>query len=254
MTVKLDVREVLIDAWMIYVRNLDRLVAVAAIGFGSVLAITIVTHLAGADISVTVDGEELLVNPVGIVLYVVALPWIQGALAVSARILREDPDGLYLGAIWKRLEPRLWHLLGAGLIQGVVVGALAFPLALRGLPAPLLLGIPLAVFVATWWAVLVPVVALEKLPVVASFRRSHWLVRGNAWRVFWVILIAFATAFFFSVMLKALLSGLPGFLGAYVSGAIASMIVTPWAVAAVTEMYGDLRLAREALPARRPGE
>ena len=48
--------------------------------------------------------------------------------------------------------------------------------------------------------------------------------------------------------------GLPGFLGAYVSGAIASMVVTPWAVAAVTEMYGDLRLARESLPARRPGE
>lgn len=44
----------------------------------------------------------------------------------------------------------------------------------------------------TWFSVTLPIVNLERNPVLASFARSYRLVRGHSWRVFAVAFCAFA--------------------------------------------------------------
>jgi hypothetical protein len=44
----------------------------------------------------------------------------------------------------------------------------------------------------TWFSVTLPIVTLERNPVLASFTRSYHLVRGFSWRVFAVAVCAFA--------------------------------------------------------------
>lgn len=44
----------------------------------------------------------------------------------------------------------------------------------------------------TWFSITLPLVNLERKPVLASFRRSYQLVRGHSWRVFVIAMGAFA--------------------------------------------------------------
>jgi hypothetical protein len=65
----------------------------------------------------------------------------------------------------------------------LLTGAVAVGLALFVVPGLVLL---------TWFAVTLPIVNLERNPVLPSFARSYRLVRGHSWRVFAVALVVFA--------------------------------------------------------------
>jgi hypothetical protein len=64
------------------------------------------------------------------------------------------------------------------------------------LTAMILLGLSLFVVpglvAMTWFAVVLPIINLERRSVGASFRRSYELVRGHSWRVAAVAIVAFA--------------------------------------------------------------
>ena len=64
---------------------------------------------------------------------------------------------------------RLWPVLGAIVIAVVVVSVMI----------PFLFLIPLAIWLAVRWALVVPVVVLEGLGPLAAIRRSSRLVRGD---------------------------------------------------------------------------
>lgn len=78
-----------------------------------------------------------------------------------------------LGLPWRRLivaDLLLTSMVAAGLSFFVVPGLV----------------------ILTWFAVTLPIVNLERRPVLASFARSYHLVRGNSLRVFAVAVSAFA--------------------------------------------------------------
>ena len=74
-------------------------------------------------------------------------------------------------------------LIGVGILAGIGI-AIGF----------VLLIIP-GLFLLTIWAVIVPVIVIERAGVFDSFGRSRELVRGSGWQVFGVIVVIFLVTF-----------------------------------------------------------
>ena len=79
----------------------------------------------------------------------------------------------------RSVEPVFWRLLGVSLLFGLGV-AIGFVLLI--IPGLILIVI---------WAVVAPVMVLERPGVFAAFGRSRELVRGNGWNVFGVLVVVF---------------------------------------------------------------
>jgi hypothetical protein len=79
----------------------------------------------------------------------------------------------------RSVEPVFWPLAVVSILYGIGVG-IGFVLLI--VPGLILLVI---------WSVVAPVTVLERPGVLAAFRRSRELVRGNGWNVFGVIVLVF---------------------------------------------------------------
>jgi hypothetical protein len=232
----LSISETLSDAWRLYSRHLPELFLLAAIGFGVIAIVSIASEATGARVDVgTIGSQTLSINPVAVVAIVLVVPWIQGALAIAARILQRDRRGHSLGAVFEQLEPSLWRTSAAGILQAVGVAIGLYLLIVPGL------------VLLTWWCLVIPAVVLERRDVVTAFRRSHRLVHGDAWRVFVVVIVTALLAGIVFLVLQVLLSPIGGAVGLYVSQALAGAVTTPFLVVSWTTMYTTLRLNRDGV-------
>jgi hypothetical protein len=105
------------------------------------------------------------------------------------------------------------RLIGADLLLGLVI-AIGF----------LLLIVPGLVFL-TWFALVAPVVKIERLRLRAAFRRSRELVRQQFWLVFGIVIPV--------VLVSGMLSG---FAGSAVESALGDTFAGHWLVATLTEV------------------
>ncbi|MBA2536962.1 MAG: hypothetical protein H0V20_05950, partial [Actinobacteria bacterium] len=105
--------------------------------------------------------------------------WIQGALVTAVEDIRDGRADLSMGETLSRVRPRL-NTLG---IAGI--------LAALGITIGLILLIVPGLYLATIWALIVPVIMLEGASVGQAFGRSRELVRGNGWSVFRLIVLVF---------------------------------------------------------------
>jgi len=152
-------------------------------------------------------------------------------MAVEA--VRDIQDGrrdFTLAALLRSVTPVLGTLIVAGILAGVGV--------LVGL---ILLIVP-GLVLLSWWAVLAPVIVVERAGVVAAFRRSRELVRGNGWRVFAVIVLFF--------LLQALVSGIIAgvftvawdtVVGSALASLVSSVLIAPLSAIASAILYLQLR-------------
>jgi membrane-anchored glycerophosphoryl diester phosphodiesterase (GDPDase) len=97
----------------------------------------------------------------------------------------------------------------------------------------------------TIWAVIIPVIVLERRSAGEAFARSRELVRGNGWNVFGLIVLMFLILIVAGIVLGLLLSWLPGWLGAYIQNVVSNSITAPFVAVALTLAYFGLR-EREA--------
>ena len=219
---RFTVGEVLGEAWKLYTRHSGRLIAVGAIVFG---------FLSAVQALINSTGQRALI-PISIGITIVGVYWLQGALVVVVEDLRDGKVDLSIGQVFRRVEPRLWTLIGAGIVAaiGIVAG-----LSLFVLPGLVLL---------TFWCLLTPAIVLEQKGVVASFARSQRLVSGDFLRVFAVIAVTVILATIVGVMIVALLSPLPPFFDIYIAGVIANSITIPFVALAWTVMFYELRAVK----------
>jgi hypothetical protein len=217
--VSFSVGEVLGEAWALYTRNAGRLIAVAAIVFGVLSAVQALINSTGS--------RALVALAVGIT--IVGAVWVQGALVVVADDLRDGTIDLPLGEVFRRVEPRLWTLLGAGILVGIGVAA--------GLLLFLIPGLVLLAF----WSLVMPAVVLERRGVLGSISRSQQLVSGDFLRVFAVVGITIVLSTIVNVMIVAILTPLPDFVDIYVAGVIANSVTVPFIALAWTLMYFELK-------------
>jgi hypothetical protein len=140
-------------------------------------------------------------------------------------------------------------------VTGVVV-----PLILVGLLAGLGIALGLALlivpglFLLTIWAVVAPVVVLERPGVIEAFGRSRELVRGNGWQVFFVIVVFFVILLVVSAILGGIGAAL-GDVGSVIADIVGSVLAAPLVALAAAVLYFQLRGARgeTAAPERAVG-
>jgi hypothetical protein len=133
--------------------------------------------LVASALSPTLLGENAVVIIVG---FIVGMAFFALMTAVAMAVLRD------LRA--RRPESSAGELLATAL-PPLPAATLAASLALVGsITAAFLLVAP-GLYLMTIWAVLLPVVVVERPEVLDAFGRSRQLVRGNGWKVLGVVLL-----------------------------------------------------------------
>jgi hypothetical protein len=215
------------------------------------------------------SAGEIAAPIVSVIIQSIGTTLLTGVLvvAVSDAVLGRRPT---VAQVWARARGRLWALLGVTLlvflgifgiisvavlpgILLVVAGSTGFGALLIVLGA--LAGIPLAVWVAVRWLFASPAVLLERIGVVAAFRRSSRLIAGSWWRCLGIYLLAMVLAEVVGTVLQAPFLVIAGLIGKgavsavviVVGGVLARTLVAPFTAAILALLYVDLRMRREGL-------
>jgi hypothetical protein len=173
------VAAVVTDSARLWRRDLRTLTALAAGLELPLLAADVVLHITPGlktltDDSFTLTGAALVVFAYGSLSH----HFLAGLLE---RIVAAERRGHHRPTLGEILRDLPWHRL---VVADVVLTAIvAAGLALFVIPGLVAL---------TWFSITLPIVNLERNPVLASFRRSYHLVRGQSWRVFGIAVGAFA--------------------------------------------------------------
>ena len=213
------------EAWRLYTKFFTRFFLIAAIVFG---IINLLNAVLGWAIG-TSSGVVVLVALITTVVSLVGTFWVQGALVYAVEDVRDGRIDSSIGDLYERVRPYLGTLILAGVLAGL---GIAVGLVLLIVPGLILL---------TWWCLIVPVIVLEGKRVGESFSRSRELVRGHAWTVFGIIIIAVLASAIASGVIQSIFSFLNPFFRYWIGGTIANAIVDPFLAVALTLMYFHLR-------------
>jgi hypothetical protein len=134
------------------------------------------------------------------------------------------------GELLSSATPFIAPLIGAGILAGIGIAVGLFLLLVPGL------------FLLTIWAVIAPVIVIEKSGVIDSFGRSRKLVRGNGWPVFGAIVVAFLIVLVGAIVFGAIAAGIAdGPLLRIVFSALASTITAPISALVAAVLFFRLR-------------
>lgn len=230
----MSIRAVLDEAWTLFTRFFLRFFVLALVVFA---AVNLLFALIVEAISSDNGGRAFWLAILGLATAVVGTTWLQGAFVFAVQDARDGSFDATLGEVFSRVSPSILPLLVAGLLAGL------------GIVAGLVLLVIPGLFLMTIWAVIAPVIVLEKRPPLGSFGRSRELVRGHGWTVFGIVVITGLLTGIASSILQAAFSFLPRFLEILVGGTIAQAIVAPFSAIALAITYFRLRDAHGGEPA-----
>ncbi len=214
----LDVGGTLRGAFSIYGENAGVLLPVA---FWLFLIVAILNGVA--------DGKPFLVLLASVV-GIAASTLYQGTVVNLVRDIQDGRRDFSVGELLSQAAPFILPLFGAGILAGIAIG---IGLVLLIVPGLILL---------TIWAVIAPVIVIEKTGVMSSFGRSRELVRGNGWPVFGVIVIAFLFVIVGALVFGAIAAAIAdGPLLRIVFSALASTITAPITALVAAVLYFRLR-------------
>jgi hypothetical protein len=162
-------------------------------------------------------------------------------MAATARVLVEIDQGRQVSVVraYRLALDSLRPLLGAVLVVAFVVSLLATTVFL----------VPIAIWLAVRWALVAPVVALERRAPLEALRRSGLLVRRGWFKVGSLVVVGATMALLAGPLLGALLillTSAPLVLLNVVSGVVYA-IVLPFVALATGYVYFDMRV-RDELP------
>jgi hypothetical protein len=121
----------------------------------------------------------------------------------------------------------------AGILAGIAIGIGLLLLIVPGL------------FLLTIWAVLAPVIVIERKDAMSSFGRSRELVRGHGWQVFGVILVLFLLQFLVTGVIQALANSVADSVVGYsLADLIVRLLVAPLSALAAAVLFFELKNLR----------
>jgi hypothetical protein len=174
MNQKLDVARVFERIFEIYRSQFTLLMPAALVLF---IPVAVVNGL------VAVGDVTLLGILIVLVASTVASFWFQGMVVEAARDILDGRRDYTLGSLLSSVTPVLGALVVAGILAGLGIGIGLILLIVPGL------------FLLTIWAVIAPVIVVERMGAIDAFRRSRALVKGHGWQVFGVIVVLFIVQF-----------------------------------------------------------
>lgn len=171
------------------------------------------------------DGALVLIaGAVGLIVHT----FYEGVVVRLVDDVRTGSRESSLGELLSSVSPVVLPLLGAALLVGIAV-AIGF----------VLLIIP-GLFLMTIWAVVAPVVVLERPGVIAALGRSRELVAGNGWNVFGLIVILFLLM----IVVIAVLTTIGAIAGPALAALLAlvgSILIAPVTALSASVLYFNLR-------------
>jgi ABC-type multidrug transport system fused ATPase/permease subunit len=224
MNQKLDVARVFERIFEIYKDQFTLLIPAALVVFVPVAIVSGIIYAGG----VTIFGGLLVAAIATIATY-----WFQGMVVEAARDILDGRRDHTLGSLLRSVTPVLGPLIVAGILAGIGIGI------------GLLLIIVPGLFLLTIWAVLAPVIVIERRGAIDSFGRSRELVRGHGWQVFGVIVVLFLVQFITSAVIQAIVNGISdSFVGFSVGDLITRLLVAPLSALAASVLFFELKAMR----------
>jgi hypothetical protein len=190
------------------------------------LAIAFVIYLVAAIITALL---ALAGGTVGILLgslvSIVAAFVLQATLVKAVQDVRDGHADLSIRQTVNEALPFLAPVAGASILAGI---AITIGLVLIIVPG---------LFLITIWAVIVPVIIIERSGALASFGRSRQLVRGHGWHVFGTLVLVYIIMLVVNIVLGLIFSALPNVVGEGLSSVISGTLISPFLALVVTLVY-----------------
>lgn len=222
----MSIGAVLDETWTLFTRFFLRLFVIALVVFA---AVNLLYALVVSAISADNDGVALALAVLALAAVVIGTTWLQGAFVYAVQDARDGSFDASPGQMFARVSPSVAPLVGASLLAAFAI-ALGF----------VLLVVP-GLWLFTIWAVIAPVIVVEKRRALESFGRSRELVRGHGWTVFGIVVITGLLSGIATTLLQAAFSFLPRFLEILIGSTIAQAAVAPFSAIAIAITYFRLR-------------
>jgi len=211
---KLDVGGTLSQIFSTYGAQAGVLLPVA---FGLYLVVAVVNGIL---------ASSLVLLPIGLAVTVVAATLYQGLVVGLVKDVQDGRRDSSVGDLIDATWPVVLPLIGVGILAGIAIGIGFLLFVIPGL------------ILLTIWAVIAPVIVVERSGVMDSFGRSRELVRGNGWQVFGVIFVVFLITGVVAAILGAIGTGISDSVGMRILfNLIASTITAPIAALAAATIY-----------------
>ena len=221
MKAKLDTARVFERIFEIYKDQFTLLIPAALVIFVPVALVTGVVY--GGDAGIL---GALLVTAAA----TIATFWFQGMVVEAAEDILDGRRDHTIGSLFRSVLPVLLNLVLAGLLV-----ALATVVGFVLLIVPGLLAL-------TFFAVVAPAVVLERAGATEALGRSIELVRGNAWRVFGVIVVLFLIELIANSVIRAAADSAADSFVVYAGAAlVVSLLVAPLRALAAAVLYFELK-------------
>jgi hypothetical protein len=199
------------------------------------LAIAFIIYLGAAIIAALLALVGVIGLLLGALVEVVAAFLLQATLVKAVQDVRDGRADLSISETVSAAMPSMWPVAGASILAGIAITIGLFLLIVPGL------------FLITIWAVIVPVIVIERSGVFASFGRSQELVRGRGWHVFATLALVFLIMIVVDIALGLVFAFLPHFLRGGLSSIISGTLISPYLALVVTLVY--YRLSGNVTPA-----
>jgi hypothetical protein len=216
---------VLGEAWQMYKTFAKHLLAIAFVIYLIAAIITALLALAGGTIGILL----------GSFVSVVAAYLLEATLVKAVQDVRDGRADLSISETVNQALPYFWPVFGASILAGI---AITIGLVLVIVPG---------LFLITIWAVIVPVIVIERSGALASFGRSRELVRGHGWHVFGTLVLVYIIMLVANIVLGLIFTALPHVLGDGLSSVISGTLISPFLAVVVTLVY--YRLVGSSTPA-----
>ncbi len=211
------------EAWRLYKAHWRHLLTFSFVVYAGVAVI-------GALLTILLTWVGAIIAAI---LSLIAFFWLQAALVKAVDDVRDGKADLSLGQTFAQAREQLSSVAVAAILAGL------------GIVLGLLLLIVPGLILMTWWAVIIPVVVLERKSAGEAFSRSRALVRGNGWGVFGVIVLMVILLIGFSLVLNIILSPLADWLQSFVSQIVSGTVTAPFVAIVLTLLYFRLRQSKE---------
>jgi hypothetical protein len=190
------------------------------------LAIAFVIYLIAAIITALLAlGGSTIGILLGSLVSIVAAFVLQATLVKAVHDIRDGHADLSIGQTVNEALPFLASVAGASILAGI-----AITIGLLLLIAP-------GLFLITIWAMIVPVIIIERSGALASFGRSRQLVRGHGWHVFGTLVLVYIIMLVVNIVLGLIFRALPHVLGEGLSSVISGTLISPFLALVVTLVY-----------------